>query len=94
MKKFIGLLLVVTIALTLVSCNGNSDLKDLDFKSVLDTETGTILSLGDPKAVFDEALGEVVVEAYGDGVISSIYSYLSTEDVPMEMMLPRQMVSI
>ena len=47
----------------------------LDFKSIEDTETGTILSLGDKKEKFDNALGASTLEDEYDG--QETYSYLN-----------------
>ena len=52
-----GLFLTVVATFLLVACSGDSD-ETLDFRSVLHVETGTILSLGDEKAQFEEVLDE------------------------------------
>jgi hypothetical protein len=40
-----------------VACDGN---ERVDFRSILDTQTDTLLSLGNDKSTFDEALGQGV----------------------------------
>ena len=65
MKKLFILILLLFLTLFFVACGdsapateGNSLNPDLDFKSVLDTETGNIFSLGEHRSVFDDAFGE------------------------------------
>ena len=57
MKKTIALICLFTLLLT-----GCGNAKSLDFKSVLDTETGNAFSLGDNKSKFDKALGDGVYD--------------------------------
>lgn len=67
MKKTIMFLSLLIVVVMMAACGG------VDFKSVYDTSTKTMLALGDEKAKFDKALGEGVVldvDAY------DWYSYL------------------
>ena len=80
MKKCIAGLLLIALILSLAACGGGSSTpifdRTLDFKSILDTESGAVLSLGDPRAYFTEALGageEVFVqEVYEVGTWESV----------------------
>lgn len=56
--KFLGISLILGLVLLMGGCGSSNE---LDFRSVLDTETGTILSLGDRQADFDAALGQGIV---------------------------------
>lgn len=56
MKKVLTLMLVLFSALSFTAC-GETEPQP-DFRSILDTETGTIFTLGDSLSVFVEALGE------------------------------------
>jgi len=58
MKKVMSLVLMMVFMFLLVGCSGSHARRALDFRSVLDTETGTVFSLGDEQAVFEEAFGE------------------------------------
>ena len=67
MKKSFILILLLFLALSFVACGdsapateGNSLNPDLDFKSVLDTETGNIFSLGDSLQIFENTFGSGV----------------------------------
>jgi len=53
---------------------------ELDFRALRDNETGVVVSLGDPKSVFDEAFGEAVqseestmVFYYLDGLVRVVF---------------------
>jgi len=63
MRKRQVAFLLILMSIFLVACSeGHSDdytvfNQELDFRSVLDTETGAILSLGDSKSYFEEVFG-------------------------------------
>jgi len=50
MRKYIILFMFFAACVVLVGCTGVEIDVELDFKSVRDTETGRIISLGDAKA--------------------------------------------
>ena len=59
MKKILILVLVLFIVFSFGACGESSNSYfELDFRSILDTETGAIFTLGDPLSVFVEVLGE------------------------------------
>ena len=58
MKNILRLLFVIVFITLLGACGGGGDGIDIDFKSILDTETGEVLSLGDSPERFYEVLGE------------------------------------
>jgi hypothetical protein len=61
--------LAIALMLTLTACHSDGD---LDFRSVLDTETGVILALGDAQADFADVYGEGTVP---EGAISHVVHY-------------------
>ena len=67
MKKII---LLTAIALTLLSACGNSasGASKLSAGDMLDNDTGTIYSLGDPRSRFDDAFGYMGIEESEDEV--------------------------
>ena len=81
MNKVIAFIFIIMVGFTLTACRGGADAgyvdDGLDFRSVRDRESGMILSLGDSKSVFDEALGR------GESVFANstgLYNYLN-EDI-------------
>lgn len=60
LKRIFVSLLVTFSMFFLVACNVDNTNQSLDFRSILDTQSGSVLSLGDDKSVFDEALGRGV----------------------------------
>jgi len=80
MKKIVSLLLFALTILTLSACGSGGS---LDFKSVMDTDTNTVYSLGDKKEKFDKAFGiaESVQSDYSEEIFSSDYldGYLKIE---------------
>jgi|GEM_PF-2687971 len=59
MKKITILCLIIIMPVLLIACNR----EQVDFRSVRETSSNTVLSLGDPKSAFDDALGEGVFDA-------------------------------
>jgi hypothetical protein len=60
MRRAIAVVSALVCLVLLVGCGGEGEPignPDLDFKSVLDTETGMVFSLGDSKKSIDEKLG-------------------------------------
>jgi len=61
LNKVIAFMFIIMVGIMLTACRGGADAGDvddgLDFRSVRDRESGMILSLGDSKSVFDQALG-------------------------------------
>ena len=87
MKKILIAILCLILIIACVGCGNSKETQDLgnkemqglsskaDFKSIEDTETGTILSLGDEKDKFDESLGDATLEDEYDD--EETYSYLN-----------------
>ena len=80
MNKVIAFIFIIMVGFTLTACRGGADAGDvddgLDFRSVRDRESGMILSLGDSRDVFDQALGN---RELAFGPLFSDYAYLDRD---------------
>ncbi len=71
MRKLLSIVLVLALGIGLAGCGGLGRLteeEELAFKSVLDTETGTLITLGDRKDKLDELWGYTkggIIEDFG-----------------------------
>jgi len=75
MKKLLGVAIVFVATVLLAACGGE---RELDFRSVLDVETDTVLRLGDSLSDFEDALGlgvEFESARYGDREDIVVYDF-------------------
>jgi len=79
MKKLLGVVIIFVAAILLTACRGGRELDhELDFRSVLDVDSDTVLRLGDSLSDFENALGsglEMEAEWFGDRENFAIYSF-------------------
>jgi len=61
MRKVLGMLTAFMAVMMLVACEGD---RELDFRSVLDVDSGTILRLGDSLSDFEAVLGAGISAEY------------------------------
>ena len=84
MKKILSLLIMGLLIFLFVGCSNEQNLESSNeshikfaenpnFHSILDTQTNTILSLGDAKSLFDDTLGEGIPNQISDLESNEMY---------------------